>query len=94
MNQKDVFDWRVSAFAHPPSKLLQAAKCAEEAGEVLGAVVKRETGVKQHIDWTEEIKKELADLLFAMFTVAEMEGFDLLENAAEKWQEVSQRDYK
>jgi NTP pyrophosphatase (non-canonical NTP hydrolase) len=94
MNQADVFNWRVRAFKHPPSSLLQAAKVAEEAGEVLGAVVKKQTGVKQHIDWAEEIKKEISDLLFAMFTVAEIEGFDLLETAAKHWEEVSQRDYR
>lgn len=92
--QKEVFAWRQQAFDCPPTLLLQAAKMAEEAGEVIGAVVKKLQRVKQDTDWSEEIKKEMADLMFVMFVVAELEGFDLLENAGEQWKTVSQKDYK
>lgn len=94
MNQKEVLNWRIKAFVSQPTTLLQAAKIAEEAGEVLGAVLKRHQGIKQHINWSEELKKEMCDLLYAMFTVAELEGFDLLATAGENWKEVKQRTYK
>lgn len=94
VNQKDVLAWRRQAFVHQPDVIIQAAKVAEEAGEVLGAVVKRHQGVKQHIDWTDEIKKEMADLYFAMLTVAELEGWDFNENATAQWSVIKQKDFR
>jgi NTP pyrophosphatase (non-canonical NTP hydrolase) len=94
MNQKDVLDWRRNNFNDPPTSMKQALVLAEETGEVCRAVIKREQGIRgTYEEWSDNLKVEAAQTLIALFAIAELEGFDLLEYTEEYWKTLRQRKF-
>lgn len=57
--------------------LVKAAKVAEEAGEVCGAVIKHEP--------LQNVADEHADVLIALLGSAASHGFDLFDVTVERW---------
>ena len=62
----------------------RAAKCAEEAGEVLGALNK---------PWltAEDLEHEAAQLAICVMALAESAGFDLRQAIADEWRRANER---
>ncbi len=95
MNQKEVYDWRVNNFSDPPTPMKQALVIAEEAGEVCRAVLKREQNIRGSYEhWTQELKIECAQVLIALYAIAEHENFDLVEFTEEYWPTIAERNFK
>lgn len=62
-------------------------------GQITRAVLKREHGTRGTYDqWTEEIRKESADLLLVLLDVARRENFSLAEAVLERQAEILARD--
>jgi NTP pyrophosphatase (non-canonical NTP hydrolase) len=67
---------------------------AEETGELCRAVLKRWQGIRgTHAEWTEELKKEAADVFIKLCHLAAVEDFDLWDAIWSRWSEVKQRDF-
>lgn len=62
----------------------RAAKCAEEAGEVLGTLNK---------PWltAEDLEHEAAQLAICVMALAESAGFDLRQAIADEWRRANER---
>lgn len=89
----EVGAWLTTTFGPDRSVVEQTLVLAEETGEVCRAVVKRE----QHIrgtdeEWAAAIRKEAADVVIALLSIAYTEGFDLVTETAKRWADVSTRD--
>lgn len=75
-----------------------ALAVVEEAGEVARAILKRDQA-KEGVDrmglgvdhWTGEVRTESADVLIALLSLAENEGFDLLTVTRDRFREVRTR---
>ena len=71
----------------------QAMNLAEEAGEVVRAVLKRSQGIRGTYEhWTDEIRKEAGDVVISLMCLAEIEGWDLGAAVDERWQHVINRE--
>lgn len=75
-----------------------ALAIAEEAGEVCRAVLKRTQSYagqdrlqRSPADWTAEVRKELADVVITCLSMAENEGFDLMQATRERFAAVRER---
>ena len=77
--QRQVFDWIRDRWPQQASPEWRALKLAEEAGEVAGAVVKREEGRTTDAD----VRMETAQVVICAMALAESVGFDLWEAVAE-----------
>jgi NTP pyrophosphatase (non-canonical NTP hydrolase) len=67
---------------------------AEELGEISHHLLKREQSIRSEgVDHAAEIRDGCADLIIFMMTLADNEGFLLLEAVNEAWEEVKQRDW-
>jgi NTP pyrophosphatase (non-canonical NTP hydrolase) len=66
----------------------------EELGELCHHLLKRDQGIRGgDVDHAAEIRDACADLVIFMMTLADNEGFDLLNAINEAWEEVKQRDW-
>lgn len=92
--QQQVREWNATNWPEKSDDLLtHAAKMAEEAGEILGAIIKsRETGRQRPKN---EIVEEFGDLLITMMTFAAVlreneltTRWSFLELALDKWVKV------
>lgn len=71
----------------------QALNVAEEAGEVARAVLKRVQGIRGTYEhWTDEIRKEAADVMISLMCLAQIEGWDLGMAVDERWNYVINRE--
>lgn len=66
---------------------IQACKVAEEAGEVVGAVIKQQEGRRNE----QHVLDELADTIIAATGAIQARGFDAERVVAERWNEVLSR---
>jgi hypothetical protein len=67
---------------------------AEEAGEVARCVLKRSQGVRGTAEhWTEELKKEIGDVVITAYALCAHEGFDLEEVVKSRWEVVGARRF-
>ena len=91
--QRDVVVWAAHNFPHDTTELTVLG-LVEEAGEVARAVLKRRQNIRgTYPEWTDEIKKECADVFIKLCHVAGVEGFSLANAIVNRWAEVSQRDF-
>lgn len=67
----------------------RAMKVAEEAGEVVGAVVKMSEGRKTKAD----VAQETAQLVMVAMALAESVGFDLAAAIADEWADLATRQW-
>jgi len=68
---------------------------AEETGELCRAVLKRYQGIRgEAAYWSEEVRKELADVVIKAHDVAGKEGFDLTVAVAERWEDIRLRNWR
>lgn len=84
-DQADVFAWVQRTFPDMTAPIHRAAKLAEEAGEVVGAVIKIAEGRKTKFD----LADELGDLMLCALALADSAGIDLLAAAAMRWEYVN-----
>jgi NTP pyrophosphatase (non-canonical NTP hydrolase) len=90
----DVKDWKLENFDEE-SITETTLGLAEETGELCRAVLKRYQGIRGDKEyWSHEIKKEVADVVIKAHDVAAKEGFDLMVAVAERWDDVSRRDWR
>jgi NTP pyrophosphatase (non-canonical NTP hydrolase) len=91
--QSQIETWCRDRFGDDPDPKADGLIIAEEAGEVCRAILKRQHGQRggtfEH--WSAEIRKEAADVVIALYSLAANEGFDLDEAIRDRWAEVSQR---
>jgi NTP pyrophosphatase (non-canonical NTP hydrolase) len=67
---------------------------AEELGEIAHHLLKREQGIRgEGVDHAAEIRDGCADLVIFMMTLADNEGFDLMDAINEAWDQVKKRDW-
>lgn len=79
--QADVLAWVRRRWPDRDTPLWRAAKAAEEAGEVIGAVVKMAEGRKTLAD----LAHETAQLVICAMALAESAGFELRQAVIEEW---------
>jgi NTP pyrophosphatase (non-canonical NTP hydrolase) len=66
----------------------------EELGEITHHLLKREQGIRgEGVNHAAEIRDGCADLVIFMMTLADNEGFVLLEAINEAWDQVKRRDW-
>lgn len=91
--QQEIGEWAARNFPITPEA--SALIIAEEAGEVCRAVLKRFDGIRgTHGEWTEEIRKEVAEVFIALAKMAWAEGFDLEQAITDRWAVIRLRDWK
>jgi NTP pyrophosphatase (non-canonical NTP hydrolase) len=85
--------WCNKNFGHQ-SDLVLYGGTAEECGEVLRGAVKREQGIRgTREEWNGVIQAEMGDVVIKLASVAAQEGWNLANIVAERWADVSQRDW-
>lgn len=85
--QADVLAWVMTRWPNAADPRSRALKLAEEAGEVVGAVVKMGEGRKTKSD----LGFELAQLVLCSMALAESADIDLGEYVAAEWETVQRR---
>lgn len=82
--QEDVLAWVRERWPAYTAPIWRAAKLGEEAGEVLGAVIKSQEGVggKGLID----VAQETAQVVLCAMALAESCGFDLAHEVEVEWE--------
>lgn len=66
----------------------------EELGELCHHLLKREQGIRSDgVDHDAEIRDACADLVIFMMTVADNNGFDLMDAIEDAWNQVRERDW-
>lgn len=97
--EQEIFTWRTERWPKPDDRseismaltrlpsIHDAAKLAEETGEVIGAVIKVGEGRATY----NEFKAELGDALIALSVIAGRHGWTLDELRANRWEEVKER---
>jgi NTP pyrophosphatase (non-canonical NTP hydrolase) len=86
----DVNLWHRATFGVPTdhaAEVLTAAKLIEEAGEVLGAIIKRGEGRRA----TRHVLDELGDVGIVLVVLAAREGYGLNELITRRFEEVRRR---
>lgn len=91
--QTEVNAWVLRNFDN--SELTAVVGMVEEVGELCRAVVKMEQGIRgSREQWFAEIRKESGDVFIKLCDIARFYGFDLADAVAERWADVSRRDWK
>ena len=86
--EQEIMEWRERRWPKPGDQTMwDTLKLAEEAGEVVAAVVKCHEGRLP----IEELDIELGDLLIVMSALAARRGTTLEELRAKRWAEVRKR---
>ncbi len=86
-SQAEVLAWVAERWPAHVTPVWRAVKVGEEAGEVLGAVIKADLGIKRR----SAIRTETAQLIVCAMALAEAEGFDWQEAVADEWQDMASR---
>ena len=94
--QASVHEWQEREFRplSPRNALADGLVLCEEAGEVARCLVKREQkirGTAEH--WTEELAKEMCDVVITVIALAGNEGIDLESALIARWNEVGARKF-
>ena|SRR6478672_8315654 len=93
--QKEIAEWHARTFKRGSDQRLQsAAKIAEEAGEVLGAVIKdnQDVPTKSSAPSREEaMRQELGDVFITALQFASEMGWDARDILNERWYMVQRR---
>lgn len=79
--QADVLAWVADRWPNRTTPIWRAGKLSEEAGEVMGAVIKVDEGRKT----VEDIRMEAAQVVICAMGLAESVGFDLWQAVADEW---------
>lgn len=87
--QQQVAVWQAETFPDHQHPLVKAGKVAEEAGEVVGAVIKVLDGRRR----VEDVAAEAAEVVVCLLGLAESLGFDLDVAVQEQWATVRARDF-
>lgn len=85
--QLEVGPWQRERWPMTATRERATLKLGEEAGELLGAVVKLEEGRRT----PQDVRDEIGDVLIALASVADLHGFDLHDCVAQRWAEVQTR---
>lgn len=88
--QAQVLAWVAERWPDHTQPVWRAMKMGEEAGEVLGAVVKSELGLKP----ASQIAVETAQTVLCAMSLAESVGFDLWEAIVADWETMKTRVWK
>jgi NTP pyrophosphatase (non-canonical NTP hydrolase) len=83
--QKATLEWVKARWPHHATPIWRAGKLNEEAGEVIGAVIKREEGRKTDAD----VRQEVSQVVICAMALAEAEGFDLWDAVAEEYERAT-----
>lgn len=86
-SQQEVLAWTRQRWPDKCDPVSRAMKVGEEAGEVIGAVVKMNEGRKTKAD----LAFECAQLVLCVQALAESAGFDLAEYVEAEWQTIQRR---
>lgn len=86
-SQQEVLSWVYERWPHAADPRSRALKLAEEAGEVVGAVVKMGEGRKSKHD----LGLETAQLVLCAMALAASAGFDLDEYVRLEWTTLQRR---
>lgn len=90
----EVKDWKFDNFDEE-TIVETTLGLAEETGELCRAVLKRYQGIRGEASyWSDEVRKEVADVVIKAHDVAGMEGFDLMMAVAERWADVVRRNWR
>lgn len=79
--QADVLAWVVARWPGRGTPHWRASKLCEEAGEVMGAVIKMDEGRKTLAD----LAQESAQATICLMALAESAGFDLMAEVAKEY---------
>lgn len=85
--QAEVLAWVRERWPNHTTPVWRAMKLGEEAGEVLGAVVKESVGLKTKSD----IATETAQAVLCAMALAESVGFNLQQAIMVEWQDCATR---
>lgn len=88
-SQADMLAWVAARWPDHVSPVWRAVKVGEEAGEVLGAVVKESIGLKPK----SAIEVEAAQVVLCVMALAESCGFDLWAAVAAEWHDLASRTW-
>jgi NTP pyrophosphatase (non-canonical NTP hydrolase) len=92
--QTEVAEWHEKQPWSEDDQVAITLGLAEEAGEVARAVLKRHQGIRgTHEEWTDEIWKELGDVLIKCAAIANREGILLEDVIVARWCDVRRRDF-
>lgn len=91
--QDEVAEWHARELSPNPNPLATAAKVCEEAGELVGAVIKFGERRDDGTDWNAETRKEMGDVLISLCMAAQAQGWSLRDVVGERWATVSQRTF-
>lgn len=80
--QADTLAWVAARWPDRTTPIWRAAKLCEEAGEVMGAVIKTDEGRKTAAD----VAQETAQVVICAMALAESVGFDLFGEVAKEYQ--------
>lgn len=90
VDQAEVLDWVAQRWPDFASPVWRAMKFGEEAGEVLGAIIKHAVGQKT----TDDIKTEAAQAQLCLMALAEANNFDLDQAVADQWRKDRTRTWQ
>ena len=92
--QVEVAEWHEKQPWRDDDQVAITLGLAEEAGEVARAVLKRHQAIRgTHEEWTQEVWKELGDVLIKAAAIANKEGIDLEDVIVARWADVRRRDF-
>ena len=84
VNQAEVLEWVADRWPDYTEPIWRAVKVGEEAGEVLGAIIKSQEGVGgKNIS---DVAQETAQLVLCAMALAESCGFDLNAEIEAEWE--------
>lgn len=91
--QAQIQEWHSRELSANPDVLATAAKVCAEAGEYIDAVIKSREVRNDGIDWTQNARTEMGDVLIALNAAAWAQGWSLAEVVADRWETIRVRKY-
>jgi NTP pyrophosphatase (non-canonical NTP hydrolase) len=95
--QQQVAEWHQREFRTDGTHhngLLTGLVVCEEAGEVARCLAKRGQGIRGSYEhWTEELRKEIADVIIATTSLAAENDIDVAAAVGERWAVVGARKF-
>lgn len=91
--QAQIQEWHSRELSPTPDVLATAAKVCAEAGEHIDAVIKSREVRNDGVDWTQNARTEMGDVLISLCAAAWAQGWSLAEVVAERWETIRVRKY-
>jgi NTP pyrophosphatase (non-canonical NTP hydrolase) len=93
--EQEIFEWRIKRWPSPEDRSIwaylpsvkDAAKLAEETGEVVGVVIK----LREDRGSMSDLADEIGDVLITLAVLAGRHNWKLGDLLAGRWKDVSQR---